>query len=61
MPRDDFGHYWHGLGRGILRTTIQIDAGAGMKTRTISQEQLNRLLDAVALVLARRQMKLYWR
>jgi hypothetical protein len=32
-----------------------------MKTKTISQEQLNQLLDAVALVLARRQMKLYWR
>ena len=32
-----------------------------MRAKGISQEQLNQLLDAIALVLARRQMKLYWR
>jgi hypothetical protein len=29
--------------------------------RRYSREQLEQLIDAVALVIARRQMKLYWR
>jgi hypothetical protein len=44
--------------------TTHMYAGSVMKTKAIkggSQEQLNKLLDAVALVIARRQMKLYWR
>jgi hypothetical protein len=35
-----------------------------MTTKAIQQysrEQLEQLIDAVALVIARRQMKLYWR
>ena len=47
-----------------MLSTTQMYVRCDMKAKAIkvsSQDQLNRLLDAVALVLARRQMKLYWR